>query len=135
MKKFPEKLAYKYLAESLAFLRSKKIISKEQEISVKIASISEKEIKELNKKYRQKNQPTDILSFSYNFDKEKMEGDLVLCWEIIQRNSKEDGVTPEYELAKNLIHGCLHLTDREHSEEMFDLQEEFLKKIFESQKF
>ena len=81
----------------------------------------------MNKKYRSKNEVTDILSFSYNFNNEKLEGDLILCWEIIKKNAQEDGIESEQELIRNLIHGCLHLTDREHSDEMFELQDEFLR--------
>lgn len=128
MKKFPEKLARDVLEKVVVFLKDKGLIFDGQKISINIAEVSKKEIKELNEKYRSKKEPTDILSFGYNLNQEEVEGDLILCWEIIKKNAKEDGIESEEELKKNLIHGCLHLLGREHSAEMFDLQNEFIEK-------
>jgi len=127
MENFPQKLAQDTLEKIIAFLIFKKIISSKHKITIVIKNISEKEIKKLNQKYRKKNEPTDILSFGYQFDKNILEGDLLLCWGIIRKNAKEDNIKSEQELKKNLIHGCLHLTGLEHSKEMFELQADFLK--------
>ncbi len=129
-KVFPEKLAQIWLKKSIDFLRLKKIISAEHQALISVAKVSEKEIKNLNKNYRNKNEVTDILSFGYNFDDKKIEGDLILCWKVIEKNAQEDNIEAEKELAKNLIHGCLHLTGLEHSAEMFQLQDDFLKDFF-----
>ncbi len=127
---FSEKLAQIWLEKIIIFLQTEKILSNNQQVLISIANVSEKEIKNLNNQYRTKNEVTDILSFGYVFDNKKIEGDLVLCWNIIQKNAQEDGTEAEKELVKNLVHGCLHLTGKEHSAEMFKLQEEFLKKFF-----
>jgi probable rRNA maturation factor len=124
---FPEKLTRKTLNEISDFLRFKKIISEECKISVGFKNVSSRKIKNFNNNYRNKNEPTDILSFGYEFNKNILEGDLVLCWDIIKKNAKDDKIKPEQELRKNLIHGCLHLVEMEHSKEMFKLQAEFLK--------
>jgi probable rRNA maturation factor len=124
---FPEKLARKTLDEISDFLRFKKIISEKCKISVGFKNVSSRKIKNFNNNYRNKNEPTDILSFGYEFNKNILEGDLVLCWDIIKKNAKDDKIKPEQELRKNLIHGCLHLVGMEHSKEMFKLQAEFLK--------
>jgi len=126
-KSFPEKKAQDFLKKSLDFLRSEKIIPPEIKDRISLVNVSKKEIQKLNHQYRDKNESTDILSFGYKFDEKKLEGDLVLCWEVIIENAVEDGIDPETELAKNLIHGCLHLAGFEHSDEMFNLQEKFLK--------
>ena len=130
-KVFPEKLAQTWLKKSISFLRLKEVISAEHQVLISVVNVSEKKIKNLNKNYRNKNEMTDILSFGYNFDDKKIEGDLILCWEVIKKNAQEDGIEAEEELAKNLIHGCLHLTGLEHSEKMFGLQSDFLKDFFE----
>ena len=127
MKKFPKKLADEILEKIFIFLKDRQIISSDCKILIGMVAVSQTEIKDLNNRYRNKNEATDILSFGYEYTKEKLEGDLILCWEIIQKNAQEDQIEAEQELKKNLIHGCLHLTGREHSEEMFGLQEEFLK--------
>lgn len=125
--KFPQKLTIKTLNEIEEFLKYKKIISSQCETSIGFKNVSLKEIQKLNINYRKKNKPTDILSFGYEFNEKLLEGDLVLCWEIIKKNAKKDRIKSEQELRKNLIHGCLHLVGMNHSEEMFKLQAEFLK--------
>jgi probable rRNA maturation factor len=115
------------LDEISDFLRFKKIISERCKISVGFKNVSSRKIKNFNNNYRNKNEPTDILSFGYEFNKNILEGDLVLCWDIIKKNAEDDKIKPEQELRKNLIHGCLHLVGMEHSKEMFKLQAEFLK--------
>jgi probable rRNA maturation factor len=127
MKKFPQKLAQNILKSAIEFLEEKKVFSANQKISINLAEVSEDEIQRLNGEYRGKKESTDILSFSYNLDKNEVEGDLILCWSIIEKNSQEDGISPKQELAKNLVHGCLHLAGYKHSVEMFSLQKKFLK--------
>jgi probable rRNA maturation factor len=124
---FPEKLTKKTLNEISNFFRYKKIISSNCEVLIGFRNLSPKKIQKLNNDYRNKNKPTDILSFSYEFNENILEGDLVLCWYIIKKNAKDDKIKPEQELRKNLIHGCLHLVGMEHSKEMFKLQADFLK--------
>ena len=92
---FPEKLARKTLKEIIEFFKYNQIISNEQEVSVAIKNVSKNEIKKLNKQYRKKDQPTDILSFGYEFNQKILEGDLVLCWEVIQKNAREDQIKVE----------------------------------------
>ena len=125
--KFPEKLTQKILNEIGCFLKCRKIISLKCELLIGFKNLPSEKIKKLNKDYRNKNEPTDILSFGYEFNKNLLEGDLVLCWDVIKKNAKEDKIKPEQELRKNLIHGCLHLVGMEHSKEMFKLQADFLK--------
>ncbi len=128
MKKFSIKLADNILKKVINFLKEEEIFSDSQKISIKVAEVSKKEIQELNQLYRGKKEPTDILSFGYNSNKNEIEGDLILCWNVISKNAEEDGISSEKELMKNLIHGCLHLAGFEHSDEMFKLQKIFLEK-------
>lgn len=125
-KKFPKKLAEKTLKEIIDFLKYEKFLAK-QKVVIGIKNLSQAEIKKLNNEYRKKNEPTDILSFGYEFNDKILEGDLILCWEVIQKNAQEDGAESEQELKKNLIHGCLHLIGKKHSREMFKVQTDFLK--------
>ena len=56
-----------------------------------ISCVSEEESKVLNKKYRGKNKPTNVLSFSVNehLTKNLLIGDIILCTEIIKKEAKE----------------------------------------------
>lgn len=69
-----------------------------KELDISIGIVGKEEIKRLNRKYRKKNQPTDVLSFFYdnNF------GEVVIC----PQETKD--------ISRVLIHGLLHLAGYDH---------------------
>ena len=71
------------------------------EITVRIVNNSESQ--KLNHHYRDKNYPTNILSFPYESD--PIEGDMVLCAPLIKTKA---------EWAHLIIHGTLHLMGLDH---------------------
>jgi rRNA maturation RNase YbeY len=83
-------------------------------------------IKKINQKYRRKNKPTDVLSFiytsRYNKGGKTLEGELVLCPEIIISQAEKNKVTFQKELAFVLSHGVLHLLGFRHGKKMFGMQ-------------
>ena len=110
---------------------------KEKEISISVALVSEEEISGINKRYRQKDCPTDVLSFSEyakieelcdNGSEEVFLGEIIICPDYLEKSAKEQGVSFEFELAYIFSHGILHLLDFSHGEEMFSLQERVAKK-------
>ncbi|OGZ18680.1 MAG: rRNA maturation RNase YbeY [Candidatus Nealsonbacteria bacterium RBG_13_42_11] len=89
---------------------SEKVLRKEKEKKdLSVALISPGQIKKLNKKYRKKNRPTDILSFSYDNYAE-----IVICPQKVKNNAKKYHSTFKKELSRVLIHGILHLVGYEH---------------------
>ncbi|MCB0378244.1 MAG: rRNA maturation RNase YbeY [Bdellovibrionales bacterium] len=94
---------------------------------ITLVFVPRSEMQRLNRGYRGKNKVTDILSFSGAEDGEL--GELVLCGEVIEQQSKEHGLWPEEELGYLLIHGVLHLLGYEHegsrqkAARMFKLQD------------
>ena len=83
----------------------------------------------MNFEYRKKDAPTDILSFGYQNNESEIQGELILCPEIIWENADEDGIEPMEELLKNLIHGILHISGYEHGDEMFGIQDIILENV------
>ncbi len=81
-------------------------IGDKKEIS--IAFVSQERIQELNKKYRKKNEITDVLSFP--------DTEIIICPKELQANSKKAGISFEQELKHIVIHGILHLLGYEHSQ-------------------
>ena len=77
-----------------------------------MAFVGKAEIKKLNKKFRNKNKPTDVLSFNLN-DKNCL-GEIVICPEIVRENAKKYGVTIKHETMKMFVHGILHLLGYDH---------------------
>ncbi|BAS68311.1 MAG: rRNA maturation RNase YbeY [Gammaproteobacteria bacterium] len=82
-----------------------------------IRLVDKNEIQALNKTYRDKNQPTNVLSFSSDLPKEIEEmilGDVIVCLEIVREEAKAQGKTFEHHLMHMSIHGVLHLLGYDH---------------------
>ena len=71
-------------------------------------------MKFLNKKFRKKNKPTDVISFPFNnkFKKNSYLGDIALNFEIINKRSIKTNFYSEFD--KMWIHGYLHLLGHDH---------------------
>tara|TARA_Y100001970_G_scaffold283932_1_gene400241 strand:+ start:74 stop:541 length:468 start_codon:yes stop_codon:yes gene_type:complete len=75
-------------------------------------------IKNLNRKFRKKNTPTDILTFVYknninNKTKEK-HCDIILSFETITKDAKKNKIEFYNHLTHLLIHGMLHVNEYMH---------------------
>ena len=85
-----------------------------------------KTIKKYNKFYRNKNKPTDILSFSYYPDlepgsrikpaseEEKNLGDLIISLERTKTDAKQLGIPFKTRLNQLVVHGICHLLGYDH---------------------
>ena len=94
------------------------------EISVRLTS--DDEVHALNRQYRQKDKPTNVLSFpmvqpdlidtvSQNSDDgELLLGDIVLAHGVCAAEAQEKGVTVEEHATHLLVHGTLHLLGYDH---------------------
>lgn len=98
-----------------------------------VVFVSKGQIRKLNSQYRNKNKPTDILSFE-SMDPESL-GELVICPQIIKKQSKEHGLTLQEEMSYMVLHGILHLlgydheVDEKQARQMFALQDSIFKKL------
>jgi len=98
-----------------------KKMSKSGDVSV--ALVDDKEIKKLNKRYRKKNAVTDVLSFS-NLDGGRLImpesnnylGEVIIGYNQMKRQAKEQGCLERRELLILLIHGVLHLLGYDHEQ-------------------
>ena len=93
---------------------------------ISVVFVGRAESRKINWKYRQKKKSTDVLSFNldsgYNKRGKTLEGELVLCPEVIAKDARENGVMFDRELAFVLAHGVLHILGWRHGKKMFDLQ-------------
>jgi probable rRNA maturation factor len=101
-------------------------------VELSIALVSDTQIKRLNKLYRNKDKPTDVLSFPIG---ERVEdwlilGDIVISVDTAKRQAKELGHSLEEELKRLLVHGLVHLLGYDH-----ELGGEEEKKFFELEEF
>jgi probable rRNA maturation factor len=94
-------------------------------------------MRDINRKYRNVDRSTDVLSFSYAGEKQD---DLPLLGEIVidpgtaATQARRYGVSPEREVRQLLLHGILHLLGYDHETddgEMMNAQ----KRLMRSQSF
>ena len=79
------------------------ILKKERKsgLEISVALIGQSEIKEINKKYRRNNKPTDVLSFFYG-----ELGEIIICLDMVKK--EKEG------LSRVFIHGLLHVLGYDH---------------------
>lgn len=93
-----------------------------------VALVGEEEIHALNRDYRGKDRPTDVLAFSLREgDGEPAPvgeaaplGDVVISLPTAERQARERGHGVERELAELLVHGILHLLGWDHERSRAD---------------
>ena len=92
---------------------------------VGVTFLDDAAIQELNRDYRDKDRPTDVLSFALNegdepeivdAPEEELLGDILISLETTARQAEEYGHTLERELAYLTVHGMLHLLGYDHEE-------------------
>lgn len=77
----------------------------------------DKQIKRLNRSFRGKNKPTDVLSFpapSVDGQPSAVAGDLAISVETADRQAREHGHILAEELKILILHGLLHLSGYDH---------------------
>jgi probable rRNA maturation factor len=91
---------------------------REVEVSVRVVDCEESQT--LNKHYRQKDAPTNVLSFPSDLPPDlpfRHLGDIVLCAPVIRDEAGEQGKPINDHWAHMLVHGVLHLLGYDHIEE------------------
>ena len=89
----------------------------QSQAELSVALINNREMRKLNAKYRQKDYPTDVLSFPAANGlpmKVRLLGDVIISVEKAEEQAKERGRTVNEETVTLLIHGVLHLLGYDH---------------------
>jgi|SRR5690554_2093095 len=109
---------------------------------VSITFVTNEEIHKINREYRQKDAPTDVISFALEElgegeveivgdDLPRILGDIIISIDRTREQANEYGHSFERELGFLAVHGLLHLLGYDHmteeeEKEMFTRQEEIL---------
>jgi probable rRNA maturation factor len=89
---------------------------------ISVVFTTDNKIREFNRTYRNKDKPTDVLSFS-QLEGETLTlpqgipviiGDIIISVDTATIQAKEFNVTIKEELTRLLVHGCLHLFGYDH---------------------
>ena len=103
---------------SLVTLFPKKYRFIKKKVNLTILLSNNKNIKKLNKKFRNKNKSTDILSFpsekKLNIKKYPYLGDIVISYEFINKPKTSNNLEFKNRVIKVFIHGFLHLLGYDH---------------------
>jgi len=82
---------------------------------VAILITSSREMRRLNRVFRGKDKPTDVISFpAVEVVTKELAGDLAISLDIAQTNARNLGHSTEEELAVLILHGVLHLAGYDH---------------------
>ena len=80
--------------------------------SITVAVVPDARVRALNRQYRRKDQPTDVLSFASNGP--GFLGDVVIAAGVARRQAREAGHSLQTELRVLALHGLLHLLGYDH---------------------
>ncbi|UTA48767.1 rRNA maturation RNase YbeY [Simiduia sp. 21SJ11W-1] len=90
------------------------------EAEVSLLIVDEAHGQQLNRDYRGKDYPTNVLSFPADLPPEvdlPLLGDLVVCAPVVAREAREQNKALEAHWAHMLVHGTLHLLGFDHQED------------------
>ena len=114
-KKLKEKeLFFKKICNSLP----KKYKFPNEKVSLSLMLSNNKNIKKLNKSFRNKNKSTDVLSFPFDkknkISKKKYLGDIIISYDYMNKPKSQGLNVFKEKLVKTFIHGFLHLLGYDH---------------------
>ena len=117
----------------------KKYIFIKKKVNLTILLSKNQNIKKLNKKFRNKNKPTDILSFpsekKINIKKNPYLGDMIISYELMNKPKFLSNLDFKKKVVKIFIHGFLHLFGYNHIKlkdfkKMLKEEEKIYKQIY-----
>jgi probable rRNA maturation factor len=130
----PKGRPYKKTLAGLGGTYLKKLGLHGRELSVSL--VGDRAIRRLNRTWRRKDKPTDVLSFPASAPPKgtpglRPLGDVVISLDTAVRRAREDARPVEEELARYLAHGLLHLLGHDHEQpgdarRMYALEEKLL---------
>ena len=107
-----------FFFNSLVKVFPKKYRFIKKKVSLTILLSNNRNIKKLNKKFRNKDKSTDVLSFpsekKINIKKTPYIGDIILSYEFINKPKTLSSLEFKNKVAKTFIHGFLHLLGYDH---------------------
>ena len=89
-----------------------------EKVSLSLMLSNNKNIKKLNKSFRNKNKSTDVLSFPFDkknkISKKKYLGDIIISYDFMNKPKSQGLNVFKEKLVRTFIHGFLHLLGYDH---------------------
>lgn len=102
---------------------------------VSITFVGEEEIRDLNRRFLGRDEPTDVIAFQLGEAGELL-GDVYICPPVARRRAAQAEVDAHEEMLRLVVHGILHVLGHDHPEgddrwesEMFRLQERIVERV------
>jgi probable rRNA maturation factor len=86
----------------------------ERDAQVTVRIVGGGEARSLNRHFRGKNRPTNVLTFVMS-EQPRLEGDLALCAPVIAREARAQHKSTSAHYAHLVVHGVLHLQGYDHA--------------------
>lgn len=77
---------------------------------IAIIVVSSEESLKLNRRYRHKRKPANVLSFLYS----SIYGEIIVCPSVIKTDAEKQGNTQVFQMTWMIVHGMLHLAGLHH---------------------
>lgn len=110
---------------AVAAVAARPDIAVPDEAELSLALSDDATVQGLNRDYRAKDKPTNVLSFPAPHG--PLLGDVIIAFETLTREAAEEQLTPADHLAHLTIHGLLHLLGYDHETEAEALRMEALE--------
>ena len=89
-------------------------------LAIALKLTDDRDMRALNKTFRQIDKPTNVLSFPSQeweaMEEESFLGNIAIGYETVQRECEAEGKSFEDHLVHLLVHGCLHLIGYDHED-------------------
>ncbi|WP_446653307.1 rRNA maturation RNase YbeY [Blastomonas sp.] len=123
-----EALAARAISAALAVSAQGSLAQARFTVSVSVHFGTDDEVQALNRDYRHKDKPTNVLSFpmvdpddfvalAHTDDGEVLLGDIMLAYQTCAREAEEKGIALAAHATHLALHGMLHLLGHDHVEE------------------
>lgn len=100
--------------------------------AINIAVIDDAQMHELNRRHLDHDYPTDVLSFVFEHQGGRLDGEVIVSLDTARREAQQWGWAPELELLLYVIHGALHLVGYDdHEDEDRNLMRERERHYFQ----
>lgn len=122
---FDEAYLHKIITFIFARVKRPENCAPSQEIQLSLVVTNDDNIQKLNKEYRGKDKPTNVLSFSLLDDETYLPppdvlfflGDVIMSHDTVVREAREQNKELFHHYTHMCVHGCLHLLGFDHEED------------------
>ena len=133
--------SFRYPANKQLLALIKSMLKNQQRLikEISVTFVDNKQIKEMNKRYLEKNRPTDVIAFNLEEPGTPITGDIYISVDQAKIQALDYHVTLENELVRLVAHGILHVLGHDHQIKrdrlrMTELEDEWINKYTEANK-